>query len=571
MYRIGIDIGKTFTALVAIDELGKVAVAKSPSTPEEPYKGLMEVLGVLANEMRLTLSDVLGQTATIVHGTSVVWDTPAVHGSTAGTNTLLEATSARVGLQTAEEHAQFDPAVKTYLSNLKGCLRDAGFNGELLIMHSHGGVKTIADTIKLPEGRGMSGKAGGIAGAQYAGQLLGETNLITFDMDEACTNISILQEGVPQFDSITGFDDSKVVLPGIDIHTVGTGGSSTARVDASGILRIGTESRTIPGPACYGRGGTEPTITDANVVLGYLGSENFLGSSTELYVAMAHKTMSEVADALGVDVVETAQGIQQVANTKLAEVIRLECVRRGVDPRNFALLSFGSAAGFHATAVARELNIKKVFVPRYPSVFSAWGMLTSGLRYEWVKPFSDSRSEDPEEAIRTLYTDIERQGRQSLLAHFDGPIEVKLSADMRFSGQLSATQVPLDGIDLNTVDFMAQMEQKFIEYHERLQPFSSPEQEVEVVNARVAVIGKLSPLPAEPLSASTSEAKPLSKRKAFLDGQCCEFEVYDMNQLLPGQHVEGPALVMSSTTTILLHSNEEACVTPQGWIGITLN
>ncbi|HXJ77866.1 MAG TPA: hydantoinase/oxoprolinase family protein, partial [Candidatus Methylomirabilis sp.] len=554
MFRIGIDVGGTFTDLVAVDDAGQVTLAKSASTPADPSLGVMDGLDLLAGELSIDRRRLLADTALVVHGTTVA------------TNALLERKAATVGMLTTEGHRdivemreglkddrynlrmpppiplvpralrigvreriRFDgrvatplsraslaaavralaranvsavavcylhsyrdarhekatrialqrflpgvyvslssevlpqikeyerfcttvvnayvgPTLARYLTTLAGRLGEAGYTGQVLIMQSHGGVAPIADSVRLAAGAVLSGPAGGIAGCRHASRLVGEGNLISFDMGGTSTDIALIEAGEPHLTGDKSVAGSKVALPSIDIHTLGAGGGSIARVDAGGILHVGPESAGAdPGPACYGRGGTAPTVTDANVVLGLLDPGNFLGGRMRLHVDAARRAVERVAHALGITLVAAAEGIHRLVNTNMAEGIRLVSVRRGTDPRRFALLSFGGAAGLHITEVARMLEISRVIVPRVASVLSAWGMLASDLRYELVRTHVGEARTIGAARLRRIFQDMETEGRRRLRKAFGGEVAVRRSVDMRYGEQTFEIHVPLDG------------------------------------------------------------------------------------------------------------------------------
>jgi N-methylhydantoinase A len=436
-------------------------------------------------------------------------------------------------------------------------------------MQSHGGVATIADSIRLAAGAVLSGPAGGIAGSAHCARVIGEGNLITFDMGGTSTDIALLESGDPQLTGDKAVGGSKVALPSIDIHTLGAGGGSIARVDAGGILHVGPESAgAAPGPACYGRGGTEPTVTDANVVLGLLDPANFLGGRSRLDAAAAETAVGRVARALGVSGVAAAEGICRVVNTNMAEGIRLVSVRRGADPRRFALLAFGGAAGLHITQVARMLEITRVVVPGVASVLSAWGMLATDLRYEMVRTHVGEAREIGSLRLRRRFAEMEAEGRKRL-AGFAGEIAVRRSVDMRYGEQTFEIQVPLDGVDVDAPDLMDQVVARFHARHEALYTYSAPGQEVVLVNARLAVIGRLPALPAAGTRAAAAPATATRLRRAYL-GRWMEVPVHDMDALAPGQEVKGPAIFESATTTVVIRQDERALVTPEGWLDISI-
>ena len=678
MYRIGIDVGGTFTDLVAVDDSGRVVLAKSVSTPRDPSLGVMEGLGLLAAELGRDLASLLAETERIVHGTTVA------------TNALLERKGSRVGLLTTQGHRdviemreglkhdrynlrmpppiplvpralrigvqermRFDgtvetplsraslaagirrlkqagvetvavcylhayrdprhelatreavakgmpdayislssevlpqikeyervcttvvnayvgPALSRYLKRLAERLRAGGYRGDVLIMQSHGGVAPIVDSVRLAVGAILSGPAGGIAGSRYCARLLSEGNLISFDMGGTSTDISLLEGGEPQLTGDKAVGGYKVALPSIDIHTLGAGGGSIARVDPGGILHVGPESAGAdPGPACYGKGGTAATVTDANLVLGYLDPANFLGGRTRLDPDAALTVVEKVAKRLGSTAVAAAEGIHRVVNTNMAEGIRIVSVRRGVDPRRFALLSFGGAAGLHITEVARLLEITRVVVPRVAAVLSAWGMLATDLRYEFVRTHVGEVQRVGAAELRRLFAEIEAEGRRRLAAAFSGPVSVRRSVDMRYGEQIFEIAVPLDGLDVNAPDLMEQIVERFHRRHEELYTYSAPGQEVVLVNARLAVVGELPTLPAEPVIEAAGAVRPQGGRRVYLD-TWLDVPVYNLDTLPPGHEVKGPAVFESATTTVVVRNGERVLVTPHGWLDIRL-
>ncbi len=677
MYRIGIDIGGTFTDLAAVDETGRVIIAKSSSTPADPSEGLLHGLTALAAELGVERAELLAQTERIVHGTTVA------------TNALLEGKGASVALLTTDGHrdviemregmkddrynvrmapptplvprsrriavrermrydgtvatpltaesiteaveaaaalgveaiavcylhsyrnaaheaetgralaaalpdtyvslssdvlpqikeyervwttvvnAYVGPVLSSYLSRLSGKLLDAGYQGEVMIMHSHGGVATIADSSRLAAGAVLSGPAGGIAAATHAAKLLGEPDLITFDMGGTSTDIALLQGGAAQLTGEKQVGIAKVSLPTLDIHTLGAGGGSLARV-AGSILHVGPESAgATPGPACYGRGGTQATVTDANVVLGFLDASNFLGGRMALDTAAAEAAVAAIGDQLGTSTIEAAEGISKVVNTTMAEGIRIVSVRRGLDPRRFTLVSFGGAAGLHVTEVARLLEIKRVVVPNVASVLSAWGMLATDLRYELVRSHVGEASSTTADGLRELLGRMAEEGLARLTG-FTGEIEVRHALDMRYGEQIYEITVAVDDVDLAAPDLMEQMVARFHRRHDELYAYHAPGQEVVIVNARTTVVGKLPELRAEPLAGRGGESAAVSSRRVYL-GEWREVPVHRLDALAPGTQIEGAAIFDSPTTSVLIRDNERATVTAHGWLDIELD
>jgi len=675
VYRIGVDVGGTFTDLAAVDRAGRVVIAKCASTPRDPSEGLMEGLGLLASELGLEVPGLLARTEAIVHGTTVA------------TNALLEQKGARVGLLTTEGHRdviemreglkddrynlrmpppvplvprarrlgvrermRFDgtvaiplgrrslaaslaklareridsvavcylhayrnpkhevetgravarrlphayvslsstvlpqikeyervwttvvnayvgPVLARYLERLATGLRARGYRGDVLIMQSHGGVAPVRESARLAAGAVLSGPAGGVAAGRYAARLLGEGNLITFDMGGTSTDIALLERGEPQLTGEKRVGVARVALPALDIHTLGAGGGSVAWVDTGRILHVGPESAGAdPGPACYGRGGTRATVTDANLVLGYLDARNFLGGRIALDRDAAQRAVAEVARRLGTSALTAAEGVSRVVNTNMAEGIKIVSVRRGVDPRRFALVAFGGAAGLHVTEVARLLEIRRVVVPSVAAVLSAWGMLATDLRYELVRSHVSEVSRMTAAGLRRLFARLEREGRRRL-GRFDGSIRVHRSLDMRYGEQIFEIQVPLDGVEPASPALMGEVVERFHKRHEELYAYSAPGQEVVVVNARVAVVGELPTLPAETAAASRRPTAAPARRRVWL-GDWAEVPVYQMDALPAGHEVKGPAVFESATTTVLVRQGERVTVTPHGWLDI---
>ena len=678
MYRIGIDVGGTFTDLVAVDPAGRATLAKTASTPRDPSIGVMDALARLAEALSLPLSQLLAETERIVHGTTVA------------TNALLEQKGAKVGLLTTEGHrdvlemreglkddrynlrvpppeplvprqrrlgvrermradgsvespldeaslqeaiatlkraevdavavcylhayrdarherqtaellrrelpgayvslssdvfpqikefervstvvvnAYVGPALSRYLHRLAGRLSEAGYRGPVLIIQSHGGVAPVAEAARLAAGGVLSGPAGGVAGSRYAAKLLGTGNLIPFDMGGTSTDICLIVEGEASLAVDRKVGGHRVALNSLDIVSLGAGGGSIGRVDAGGILHVGPESAGAdPGPACYGKGGTAPTVTDANLVLGYLDAKHFLGGRSILDAAAAEAALDRLAGTLGVTRIAAAEGVHRVVNTNMAEGIRVVSVRRGVDPRRFALLSFGGAAGLHVTDVARQLDLGRVIVPRVAAVLSAWGMLATDLRFEVARTHIGDAGRLDGIATKRLFQQLEADAVGRLRASFDGPLRVQRSVDMRYGEQIFEINVALDGIDWSAPDPLPQIVDRFHRRHEEFYTYAMRDQEAVLVNARVVAVGVLPDLPQEPTLEHRGHSAPVGERRIFL-GDWQSVPVYDFDRVTPGHAIAGPAIVESAMTTVLLRRHDEARVTPHGWLDIAV-
>jgi N-methylhydantoinase A len=318
-------------------------------------------------------------------------------------------------------------------------------------------------------------------------------------------------------------------------------------------------------------------VTDANLVLGYLDPTNFLGGRRRLDRAAAEGAVDGIADSLGIDRVSAARGIHRVVNTTMAEGVRLVSVRRGVDPRRFALLAFGGASGLHATEIARQLDLERVIVPRVAAVLSAWGMLATDLRFEVARShIGDTGALDSGE-LKRLFAELEAEGMARLRASpgsgsgagFDGPARTTRSVDMRYGEQVFEITVGLDGLDWSKADPLPEIVERFHRRHEELYTYCLPDQETVLVNARVAVSGVLAELPQEPALPAASPAPPRAERRIHLDGWVSA-PVYDFDGLAPAQTITGPAIIEAAMTTVLLRPDDRGTVTPLGWLDISL-
>jgi N-methylhydantoinase A len=306
-------------------------------------------------------------------------------------------------------------------------------------------------------------------------------------------------------------------------------------------------------------------------VLGYLDAGNFLGGRARLDTGAADAAVDRIAEAMRVDRMTAAEGIHRVINTRMAEGVRLVSVRRGIDPRRYALLSFGGAAGLHITDIARQLDLSRVIVPRLAAVLSAWGMLATNLRYELARTHIGDASALSPDHLRRIYQEMEADGLARLAtARFEGPVRLRRSADMRYGEQIFEIPVELDAVAWSRPDLLHQMADAFHARHEELYTYSLRDQEAVLVNARVAAIGDLPALPSEPPRERTKASPPRSRRRAYFGGWQ-EVPVFGFDELTVGQVVEGPAIVESSTTTVLLRHGDRAEATPLRWLDVAVD
>jgi N-methylhydantoinase A len=312
------------------------------------------------------------------------------------------------------------------------------------------------------------------------------------------------------------------------------------------------------------------TVTDANVVLGYLDAAAFMGGKRPLDRAASEAAIDRVAASLELSRQQAAAGVYRMINLKMADGIRLMTLRRGVDPRRFALLSFGGAAGLHAAEVARELEIKRIIVPTAASVLSAWGMLTSDLRYEMSRTHYGAGARISAGEARELFGQLEQAAAGRLRSWFKGPVSIERSAEMRYGEQIFEIDVSLDDLDWNAANLVDEIEDRFHRKHEELYTYASPGQEVVFVNARVAAVGAVAPSDQDTRPASASGVcTPRGTRQAFF-GDWREVPVYALDALQPGHSLTGPAIIEAETTTVLVDTGDRVSVNPLGWLDIAL-
>ena len=465
---------------------------------------------------------------------------------------------------TAVANATVGPLVQAYLARLGRRLAEAGLPRPPFIILSHGGVATVEEAGRLAAGTALSGPAGGVAAAAALSRAGAGEALVTFDMGGTSTDIALVRGGAATMAGGRAVGTARIALPSLDITTLGAGGGSIAAVGPDGLLRVGPGSAgAAPGPACYGRGGTDATVTDANLLLGYLSDS--LGAGFQLHRDAAEAALARLGSRLGLDAAGAAAGVHRLVNARMADGVRLATVRRGVDPRGFALLAFGGAAGVHVCAVAAELGIRRVLVPTEASVLSAWGMLETDLTVHLAHSLPGPV--DPA-ALDAAFAAMEAEGRARLSWH-DGPVAAARSADMRYGEQVFEIPVSLDGLDLAAPDARAAAEARFHRRHEELFTYAMPDQDVALANARLAVTGRLPPLPRR-AAGEASPAESSGTRRAWLGSAWTDMPVWHLEGLAADQAVDGPALLDSPTTTVLLRPGDRARLDARGWLAVEL-
>ncbi len=449
-------------------------------------------------------------------------------------------------------NAYVSPVLGKYLTYLEKSLDP---NMHLSVMQSNGGAIQPEEARRAGVRCILSGPAGGVVGCEYIGKTLNKNeapHLIGFDMGGTSTDVSLI-DGSYQITTEAMVNGLPIHLPMLDIHTIGAGGGSIARVDAGGALRVGPESTGAdPGPACYGKGNI-PTITDANVVLGRLSPTLFLGGAMHLDAERAWQAVATLSDQLGMETTQVALGIIQVANAHMERALRVISVERGRDPRGFTLLSFGGAGSLHAVDLARGLGIPKVLVPPLASTLSAYGILVADV----IKDYSQTVMVPGDSPIKALSDQLETLAQRGIKeVQSEGvaqaAIDVERSLDMRYKGQSYELNIPFSS------DFI----EKFHQQHQKTYGYAKPEEAIEIVNLRVRAISRSNPPPLtpQPLGDSNPEQAFLETRPVIFDQGSIPTPFYRAELLQPGNHLQGPAVVVRADTTILLTPSDKARV-----------
>ena len=445
---------------------------------------------------------------------------------------------------TTAADAYLAPKLAAYLKNLAGEVEETGAPSPL-VMQSSGGVVRVTDAIADAAGCVLSGPVGGVVGAAYIGGLGGYRDLLTFDMGGTSTDVAPVVDGEAQTTTETVIAGVPIKLPMVDVHTVSAGGGSIAWADAGGALRVGPHSAGAePGPAAYDAGGEEPTVTDANLFLGYLADRAELGGEVVLKRELSEKALGALGEELDLDAEEVALGVVRVANAEMVRALRVISVERGLDPREFALLAFGGAGGMHACSLAEELGIETVLVPRAGGVLSALGLAISDLRRDYVRPYLTSLEDVDEREFGEKFKDMESSASEDL----EDP-EYTRQADLRYRGQSFELTVDADGS-------FEKLEERFHTTHEQRYGYRMDDESVELVNLRlIATVPVEKPEPEEPPAEDEAES---GRREANFDGEWQEVPVLDRDRMGKGSEVFGPAIV---------EFKESTCVVRPGWRG----
>ena len=673
-YRIGVDVGGTFTDFLLANEEGEFAVYKVSTTPQNPAEGVFDGLTNMAEDKGLSLEEFIAEVEIIVHGTTVTTNA-ALTGNGARTALLTtegfrDALQMRRGIREEQYNNRYlapppliprdrcfpvkervgmsgdvvtalvedtlsealkrckeedveaiavcflhayandkneqrakkiieetfpdvyltlssellsqvrfydristtvlnsyvGPILRNYLTNLTGKLEDSSFNGVLLIMQSNGGVTSPQDASRNAVCTLLSGpSAGPIAGIAYA-DTHDFADCITIDMGGTSFDVALVKDRSPLVITDGSINRYRSAMPMVAIHTIGAGGGSIGWIDDMGLLQMGPQSAGAePGPVCYGRGGTLPACTDANLLLGYLNKDYFLGGKMSLDYDGAHQAIKEkLARPLGLDEVEVAAGMFRIINANMADGIREVSVRKGYDPREFPLVVAGGAGPIHAGMIALELEIPTVLIPRESSIFCAAGMLLSNLRHDYVRSLNvvlTSLSPDEENMMLDYFMKMKEEGEHQLLDEGieAAQIEHTFSGDMRYLGQYHEINVSFMEEEIKAGN-LAEVYRRFHRDHDRLYGYSL-EQEgaaIELVNLRVSSLGitKKPRFSSRRVTTGNCNDALRGRRPVYCPDmkEFIEMDVWDGDRLLEGTKLNGPVIVEQVNTTIFVPS-----------------
>jgi len=447
------------------------------------------------------------------------------------------------------------PIVRRYLVRLESEMQAKGLAVPLHVMQSSGGIVTAASARELSLQTLLSGPVGGTMGGVALARILGRPNLIGIDMGGTSFDVSLVVDGKPDVSTETHLEGFPLLMSIVNIHTVGAGGGSLAYSEAGG-LRVGPESAgAAPGPACYGRGGTKPTVTDANLVLGRVDASTFAGGQMTLDREAAERAVADLGAELGLTTIELAEGICDVINAKMAQAIRTLTVEKGIEPRDFGLVAFGGAGPMHAVFLARELGIREVLVPRFPGAFSAWGMLETEIRKDFSRAYFTQLAVLDHAQLSATFAELEAEAFESLtsegITRETGRVEHAI--DIRYVGQEYTLIIPLTGAEeVTSPDFDAAIGTRFHEAHLTRFGHSNSAAPIEFVVARSTALGDLGRATPAAQEAMAGNDYPSTVVDVVFGRATLAAKLVRRDDLSFGSIVAGPAIVTEATATTVL-------------------
>jgi len=672
-YRIGIDIGGTFTDIVIVDRSGKVKALKSLSTPADPSAGVIDAIMLTARQLDLSPRDLLGKCGLFVHG------------STIATNTLLERKGAKVAMITTDgfrdtleirrglrvnpwDHRKpFPPPlvprrlrlgvtermlssgdvlqeldvesvrhaigvaregganalavallnsyrnpsheekcralieqewpgvwiscsselapvigeyergatavadayvglkVVPYLRELEGRLKELGYDLPLLVVQSNGGVLNVEEIARQPVRMALSGPAAGVGALQFYGADTGSSNLVAIEVGGTSCDVTMMIDNVVAMTDQLDVDGHCISTPSVEIHTVGAGGGTIGHVDTAGLMHAGPQGAGArPGPACYGKGGTKPTVTDAQLVLGRLAPGAYAGGAMVLDLQKARDAIeADLARPLGISIEQAAAGFIRLVEQTVLHAVERVSLERGYDPHRFTLVAAGGAGPLHGASVAKALGCAAVYVPRLAGVFCAFGMCNADVRVDRIRSWSARLASDPGAPFADAFSALDRAAAEALnrQGFAADQIALKRSVSLRYVGQ----QWPLE-IDCDAAFDVAAVRERFEQAYEFAFGHYVKDAEIEISHLRVAGIGQLSKIKAPSLVYSDTRPVPKGKRPVWIDEAVgvLPAAVYDGTTLRPGHEIDGPAVVDEETTTVFVSHDQKLRVTGSG-------
>jgi N-methylhydantoinase A len=470
--------------------------------------------------------------------------------------------------------AYIHPIANGYLTSLEEQLRSSGTEGSLYIMQSNGGIATMQSAKRNPITMVESGPVSGVLGAVVLGKVIGESNIIALDIGGTTAKCSLVEGGQPRITTEYRIEWSRtnpgypIKTPVIDIVEIGSGGGSIAWLDAAGSLHVGPQSAgAVPGPAAYGRGGTAPTTTDANLITGRIDPEYFLGGEITPDMDNVQRAFGTLAAQLGSEIDDVARGVIRIANANMVNALKLVSLNRGHDPREFTLVAFGGGGGMHAAALAMELNIPEIIIPINPAVFSAWGMLLTDLRRDYIRTRVTRLDSAPPAEVQALFTELESLAAREFATDGIGGDRLVLQrfADMRYLGQEHTVKVPFPTGKVDA-QALSNAVERFHETHEREYTYRLTSS-VELVNYHVVAFGLVPKPELAKLTATGRRPADAVRGTRIVDFDTHgvhDTTIYERNRLEPGMKIDGPAIVEEPATTIVVFPGQQATVDDYG-------
>lgn len=466
--------------------------------------------------------------------------------------------------------AYVGPVLGRYLSEVDGYLKENGYRYNLLIMQVTGGSATVPEIEKRPVLAIGSGPAAGPAAGLFYGAAEGEKDLMVIDMGGTSFDVSLITDGAIPMSREIKIEHMPIGVAAVDVHSVGAGGGSIAWIDAGGMLRVGPQSAGAdPGPACYGLGGEEPAVTDANVILGYLNPEFFLGGRVRLDRTLSEKAMAKIAEPLGLDIVEAAAAVYRIVNANMVGAMRAVSVMRGIDPRGYTVIAGGAAGGTHAAKIAEELGMRKVICPVAAGGLCAFGMLVANVKHSYLTTYPANTDKMDLGQINEIFRAMEACAVEELKAEGFQLEDISLSrfVDAKYPYQLHEIIVPVPSGEL-APDDIPTMTNTFHNHHERLYTYCIRDMSVDTNGWRVIATGRIPkvPLMEQPPVGTEAAAAVKARREVFFAGyqDHVETPIYDGERLKHGMVVTGPAVVELPTTTVVVFPSHSLTVNPYG-------